>query len=386
MKTLASVRKLLGLLLFLALVAAVLLYAMGAFKGERVEPGRAPTPEGPAAPSRTTTAEKRQVPVVEEAVGTVESRTTVVVSSLVQARVLEVHAEAGARVKAGTKLIILDDRELSARREQAADSLRQAEAARDSAVQARERARALLARAQSNTKRIEQLVEKNVETPDALELAETGLLQAQASTAEAEAAIAAAKAHVEGAQEAVKEADVALGHTILTAPIDGVVSVKAVEAGDLAWPGKTLLEILDPVDLRLEAQVREGLIGGIEKGAKYAIAIPSAHAVFEGEVDEICPTADPRSRTFRVRVDFAPRPGVRPGMYGRLRMPTGTREVVWVPGAAIERVGQLDQILVKEGQRWVRRMVTIGRTFSDGGVEVLSGLGGGETLGLTEHE
>lgn len=379
-------KKFLSLLLFLALVAAVLLYAMGAFQGEQVGPGEVAAPPGPAAPARTTTADRVEVPIVEEAVGTVESRTVVVVSSLVQARVLEVHADAGARVEKGQKLIVLDDRELAARREQSADILRQAEAARDSAIQARERARALLARAQNNHKRIEQLVEKNVETADALELAETALLQAQASLAESEAMITAANARVEGAQEGLKEADVALGHTTITAPIEGVISMKAVEAGDLAWPGKSLLEILDPVDLRLEAQVREGLIGTIQKADEYEIEIPSAHKLIVGAVDEICPTADPRSRTFRVRVDFEPQVGVRPGMYGRLRLPRGTRQVVSVPQAAVERVGQLAQVLVQEGNRWVRRSITTGQVLPGDAIEVLSGLEGGETIGLAEAE
>jgi len=142
------------------------------------------------------------------------------VSSLVQATVLTVTAEAGAHVERGDPRIVLDDRELKARRQQAAEGLRSAEAARERAVQNREKARALLKRAQNNTKRIEELVAKNVETPDALELAETGLLQAKASVAESEAAIAVASAQVEGATEALKGADVALGHTKIVAPIN----------------------------------------------------------------------------------------------------------------------------------------------------------------------
>ena len=379
-------KKLVNLLLFLALIVAVLLYAMGAFRGEQVEPGKVAPPSGVSAPARTATAERVEIPVLEEAVGTVESRTVVVVSSLVQATVLTVTAEAGAHVERGDPLIVLDDRELMARRQQAAEGLRSAEAARERAVQNREKARALLARAQNNTRRIEELVAKNVETHDALELAETGLLQAKAGVAESEASIAVASAQVEGATEALKAADVALGHTKIVAPMEGVISMKAVEPGDLAWPGKSLIEILDPVDLRLEAQVREGLIGGIHKADEYEIEIPSAGKILEGMVDEICPTADSRSRTFRVRVNFEPEFGIRPGMYGRLKMPLEPREGVRVPRGAIHRVGQLEQVLVRTQGGWVRRAVTTGRLLPEDGIEVLSGLEGGETIGLPEAD
>jgi hypothetical protein len=48
----------------------------------------------------------------------------------------------------------------------------------------------------------------------------------------------------------------------------------------------------------------------------------------------------------------------------------------------VVRVGQLETVVVREDTRWTRRMVTTGVAFDDGSVEVLSGLAGGETIGL----
>jgi multidrug efflux pump subunit AcrA (membrane-fusion protein) len=102
----------------------------------------------------------------------------------------------------------------------------------------------------------------------------------------------------------------------------------------------------------------------------------------QGTVAEVLPSADPQSRTFEVRVNFDPPPGVYPGMFGRLRLPVGQREVVHVPAAAIDRTGQLETVLVQRDGAWARRLVTTGGTLPDGSIEVLSGLGGGETIGL----
>jgi HlyD family secretion protein len=378
-------KKVVSLVLFLALVVAIVLYAAGAFHGEQVEPGKVAPPPGLAAPPRTVQVTVESVPVVEDAVGTVSARTTVQVAAQVQARVKTVHADAGQRVTADRPLVELDDRELKARRAEAEEGLQQAKAARESAVQARARAEAVEAQAKQRRDRVKGLLAAKAATPEEMEAAEAGFLEAEASVAETVAAIAAADARIQQAMQVVEQAQVAEGFATITVPITGVVSLKSVEEGDLAWPGKTLYEIMDPTDLRLEAQVREGLIARVEDGTEFEIHLPAVDRIVTGMVSEVCPVADPRSRTFRVRVEFEPPAGVHPGMYGRLRIPLEDREVVSVPAEAIRRTGQLESVIVQDPSgRWERQIVTTGRALAEGRVEVLSGLDGGETIGLPE--
>jgi hypothetical protein len=114
------------------------------------------------------------------------------------------------------------------------------------------------------------------------------------------------------------------------------------------------------------------------------VRVPAAEKSVEGTVPELIPSADPLSRTFRVRVEFDPVEGVHPGMFGRLRLPVGRREVVRVPAAAIVRVGQLESVVVQRDGRWVRQLVTTGTALPGDAVEVLSGLSGGEVIGVAE--
>ena len=77
-----------------------------------------------------------------------------------------------------------------------------------------------------------------------------------------------------------------------------------------------------------------------------------------------------------------PTPGLLLGTFGRLRVPVGRREIVRVDARAVVRIGQLETVLVKEADRWSRRLVTTGADAGGGAVEILSGLSGGETVGL----
>jgi RND family efflux transporter MFP subunit len=311
---------------FLGLAVAVVLYAAGAFDAGRVRPGHLPAPPGLPAPPATAVAVRGRVPVVEEAVGTVRSRRRVAVAAQLTARVVSVGAEVGDRVAAGALLVALDDSDFAAR----------------------------FARAKAQYERVKGFLARRAATPEQMEAAEAEYRQASA----------------------------AIEHTRIAAPIDGVVAERHVEPGDLAAPGRPLLVVLDPSALRLEARVREGLIGRVVRDARLEVELPAAGAVVPGTVAEVLPSADPQSRTFEVRVNLDPGPGIHPGMFGRLRLPVGEREVVRVPAAAVVRTGQLETVLVETDGVWQRRLVTTGVTAADGWVEVLSGLGGGETVGL----
>ncbi|MHC4956862.1 MAG: efflux RND transporter periplasmic adaptor subunit [Planctomycetota bacterium] len=374
-------RTILRTTLFLVVAAAIVLYAAGFFGSDPIAPEDATEVPGLATPDATAAARRAEVDLVEPAVGTVASRMRVGVAAQVTGRVLRVTARAGETVAAGTVLVELDSRELTARQAQAREGLEAAQANRERQIQAKRRAEALLKQAEARHRRIVKLIDKGAATPEQMESTEAGLMQAHAGVDDALAAIAAAEAKIEQSKEVVAEAGIALGHSRIVAPIDGVVAERLVEPGDLAWSGRNLLVVLDPKALRLEAQVREGLIGRVGRGAKLRVELPAAGRTVEGTVREVIPWADPASRTFRVRVDFEFLEGVYPGMFGRLRVPVGKREVVVVAATAIERVGQLETVVVKSGERWTRRLVTTGARLDDKDVEVLSGLRAGETVG-----
>lgn len=356
---LGTIRKILAVAGILAATLALLWWLAGGLAPkieDRVPPARLPAaePAGRPVPLDARLAEVRRVriPLVETAPGTVEAVHSIQVASRLLSTVLEIPVRAGQRVRKGDLLARLDDRDIRARLEQAEAALK--------AGQAR------LAKARPDFERAQKLYAEDVITKDEFERAKTEL-----ETAEAE---------VRRAQRAVEEARVVLGWTVITSPVDGIVVDKRVEAGDTVRPGQVLVELFDPSEMQLVADVRESLARTLRPGDSVEVEIDALEGKrCRGTIREIVPTADPRSRTFQVKVTGPCPPGVLAGMYGRLVVPIGERDAVVVPAAAVRRVGQLDLVDVVEDGRLVTRAVRLGRRLGDD-VEVLSGLRPGEKV------
>ena len=210
--------------------------------------------------------------------------------------------------------------------------------------------------------------------------AEAQVEQSQAAVETAKEGVNAAESQVKRAVEVVTETGIALNYTTLVAPEDGVVAERLSEPGDMAWPGKPLLLLHNPKQLRLEANVPESLLDRARPGTELPVVIDAVGLELKARVDEVAPTGDPRSRTFLVKALLPPSEQVFPGMFGRLRLKESERETVLAPSKAIRRVGQLETVLVQAGNGWRERFVRTGASVGDS-VEVLSGLTGDETLG-----
>ena len=347
------------LLMGFAAIAAVivgLLYLQGTFDTSKVGPGTEVA--APASADRLPEGEKvvdlavEKVPVWAEAVGTVRSRQTTRVSPRIMGTILQIAANQGDAVTKGDVLARLDDREIAARLAAAKAEL--------------SRAQASYVQAEAAHRRYRELHERSAATSEQLE----------AVTADFESA----KAAVDGAKESVKVAEIVAGYAEIRAPLDGVVAERLAEPGDLALPGRPILTIQDPKNLRLEANVREYLIPHLAIGAKVVARFgPPLDVEYETSVAERAPEADPATRTFLVKADLPADAAVRPGNFGRLLFRTGEREVLLVPAAAVRKIGQLETVSVVEDGRVIVRHVRTRRAHADR-LEVLSGLSAGEAV------
>lgn len=366
-----------------ALLAAVAL-SLWLSGGNRIQPGVAAADDHTVAPpAHTTTVQREVIPESYEAVGTVRPRTESRIEAQVTAQVVNVAVRPGNKVEKDQLLIRLDNRQLLSRVDQARQGLKSANAGKKQAQQAVASAQAAFDQASAAYRRTEKYFQSKAATQQDLERAEAAYRQAEAGLARAKESTTAAEARIRQAQEVIREATIALGYTEIKAPESGEVLRRMVEPGDLALPGKPLLFLQTEGTHRLEADVREGLIEMVRIGDRLAVEIRAVGALVDGTVEEIVPYADPQSRTFLVKVGIPPVTGVYPGMFGKLRVPVGRRVAITVPAGSVRRVGQLELIRVQDRQRWTERYIKTGRRFN-GSIEVLTGLEGGETIGMDE--
>jgi RND family efflux transporter MFP subunit len=99
------------------------------------------------------------------------------------------------------------------------------------------------------------------------------------------------------------KARVILNYTQITAPVDGIVDVRAALQGEVVNPGQAIATLINPDDLWVRADVEETYIDGIHLGDKLQVKLPSgaerAGTVFYRGVDADFATQRDVSRTKR---------------------------------------------------------------------------------------
>lgn len=302
---------------------------------------KAPAPNieanGPRAAVRVAMAESRPALATEEVVGTVRSKLRASIEAKVTARIEQMLVAPGDTVRAGALLVQLDQREIQSRLDQAIPVLRNAEI---------------------ELKRFKSLLEQRAVSQQELDAIEARLRVAQAT---------------------VTEAETMLGYTKITAPFAGVITRKLADVGDLAVPGRALLEIEDPRALRVEADIPESLIDRLQLGAKLRVSVGSATQPVDAVVSEIAPAADSATRTFLVKLDLPEQTGLRAGRFARLAVPLGESHALRIPISAVIQRGQMELAFVADGDRARLRLVKTGKRLGNE-VEVVSGIAAGDRV------
>jgi HlyD family secretion protein len=339
--------------LSVATIVILMLWILGAFRRGVIQGAGRPIAGEATAGLATEKVALQATPVNTEAVGTVRAEQLAAVTSRVVADIVEMRVSAGQRVTSGEILVVLDDRDLRHRVEQAQDAVRSAEAT--------------LSQAQSDYQRDKPLFDQQVITPYDFEHTQTSLKTAEAN--------------LHRLQQAQKEAEVNLSYAVIRSPFAGVVVDKLANVGDLAAPGKPLLTMYEQGRLWLEANVPEQFMNRIHLNEALTFRIDAIGREMRGRVAEMVPSSDPFTRTVAVRVHLNETKEIVPGMFGRLLIPMKPEEVLAVPASAVIRAGQLTMVDVAAEGRVQRRNVRLGRAIGDR-FEVLSGLAPGETVVL----
>ncbi|WP_315902061.1 efflux RND transporter periplasmic adaptor subunit [Photobacterium rosenbergii] len=324
---------LISLLLLVVLVGAI------TYK-EYFSSGAAASRSMPTPSVVVTEVEKKLVRREVEALGTVKSRESVVLTAKVTEKVDRVLFEDGQSISRGQLLVTLNADEQQAK------------------VRA---AKANLKEQQREYKRIEGLVKRNTIARSELDAIYTDIEVARAVLAQNEAELAARYIH---------------------APFSGVLGFRQISPGALVTPGAVITTLDDIATVKLDFSIPEAFLGLVSQGAVIeASAAAYPDETFKGQIASIDSRINPQTRAIVIRADIAnPDLRLRPGMLMTLSLIVGEHQGLVVPEEAlVSRQQQHFLFVVGEEGAVEQREVELGFRRR-GEAEVVTGIREGEQV------
>ena len=307
--------------LLLVMLMVVATISVGAYYSHRGESAIALT---------TDAAARGDIVTSIQSTGTLEAVTTVQVGSQVSGIIEALYADFNSMVRKGQVLAKLDQSTFTSALEQAQASLVSAEA--DA-----ERLRVAQTAADVALNRARELASKELLPAADLQTAET-----TAKTAAAQ--VLAADAKVKQSRSAVDQARVSLDKTVITSPIDGVVTARNVDVGQTvaaSFSAPTLFVIAaDLTDMQVNASIDESDVGQVRAGETVAFRVDAYPSeMFEGRVRQVRldPATVQNVVTYSTIID-APNPKLllKPGMTANVTIEVARRDgVIRVANAAL---------------------------------------------------
>lgn len=302
------------------------------------------------------TVAQQDVPVGFEAVGQTRGSEEVEIRPRVEGHLQSTNFTEGQAVKRGDLLYVIDPRPFEAAVSQARGQLGEAQAA--------------LTKARNDVARFRPLV-----------------AQRAVSQQELDNALAAEQrgiGSVEAAEGALREAQVNLSYTRITAPTDGVAGISAISVGNLVGPNLpqplTTVSKIDPIRVRVSLPERDYLELAREAAERRATGDTAQRRPIEmvlvdgsvhphpGRLRAVEARTDPTTGTMTFEVEF-PNPDriVRSGQFARIRT---VREVLRgalvVPARAVQEQQGVNRVaVVAAGDSVQMRTVTVGPKSGD---------------------
>lgn len=287
--------------------------------------------------------------------GSLQAKEQATIRAEVPGTVLAVSAEEGQRVQRGQPLARIEDAEVQ-------DAYRATQAAVSTAANAA----AIAAR---DLERSQTLAEAGAVPTRNVEMARVQLENSRTQLAQARAQAASARQR--------------LSNTRITAPITGVVSRRAVNAGDVVNPGAELFTVIDPASMELRASVPSEELGLLQVGTPVQFQVRGyPNQTFVGRIARIAPAADPATRQVPIFVELPNTGGTLvSGLFAEGRVAAEARSGLIVPASAVDVDGAAPTVMRVRNGRAEEVAVQLGladpRTER---VEIVSGVQPGDTL------
>lgn len=300
---------------------------------------------------KVATVEERDVADIVILTASIEADKVNNITSNAPNRIKQIFVDEGMKVSKGQRLVVLDDVNTTSYQLQV------------------DNAKANLRNIEVNYNRALELFKIGGGTKQQVDQMELQLVNARNTLASAERAL-------RNVQE----------NTVLTAPVNGVVTARNYDPGDMTG-NLPILTIGTVNPVKAVINVSESQFSRIHLGMPATLelqAYPDEN--FTGKITMIAPTIDANSRSFGVEVTLPNHDGrILPGMFGRVTLNLGEAKHAVVPDKAVEKQrgsGDYYVYIVRDG-KIVLSKVELGQRL-DAYYELLSGVEPGEQVVVTE--
>jgi HlyD family secretion protein len=285
-------------------------------------------------------ARTRNLTAIVSASGEVKPKKNINISALILGRIVKIGIKEGQEVKAGDFLLKLDSTQYEAMAERDRAFIQSSKAERI-------KAEATLQRNTDFYNRQKNLYDNQLISKEQLEQAKSQLDIADASMRSLDFQIAQADASLKSTLDN-------LAKTVYSSPIDGMITSKRVEEGEMAIigtmnnPGTVLMTIADLSVMEVEVQVDETDVVGVQLGQTANVRVDAfPNQIIKGKVTEIgssalqkttvATTTTQESKDFKVVVTLDnPSKLLKPGLSASADIITGERmNVLAVPISAL---------------------------------------------------
>jgi HlyD family secretion protein len=323
--------------LLVFVVLAVALVGGGLYVYRTRAAAEAPTPV-------TVAVTRGDVIAKVDATGTLAPVTTVQVGSQVSGTIKALHADYNSEVKKGQVVAELDPSLFQTQVDQARATLVKVQADVD-------RAQVELNDAKAKARRAQELYDQKLISRNDLETAE-------ATASQDDAALKSSIAMVTQARASLNQNEVNLGHTIIAAPIDGIVISRSVDVGQTvaaSMSAPTLFVIAQDLGhMQVTAAIDEADIGRIANGQPVSFRVDAYPTrTFHGTVSQVRlePKTDQNVVSYTTMIDVPNEDmKLKPGMTANVTVQTAMNEdALRVPNGAL-RFRPVEQVAVGSGQ------------------------------------
>lgn len=261
---------------------------------------------------KLATVQSQDIPQTETYTATVESDIKNNIAPNIAYRIEKIEVEVGDNVRKGQRLVIMDESSTQQLKMQVASQ------------------EAVVSNVETDFNRIEQLYNVG------------GVSKAEYDNAQVQLVSQKSQLNVLKTQ-----LELLTKNTILVSPIDGVVTARNYDNGDM-YGVQPILVVEQTNPVKLNINISEAHYKDIHKGQEVEIAVDAYNdQTFTGKITVITPSIDAATHTFQVEITINNKDQkVRPGMFARATVNFGTQNHVVIPDEAlVKQIGAGDRYI-----------------------------------------